>query len=303
MDDVDVLLSEHGSDIELLWDYALMGHHLTEPGRARPVDAIVVPGGYDDRPAAYAAQVYLFLATRQNFRPLVITSGFASPPAMAQWGRSEAGQLAAVFDDVLRRKGEPRADISIEPDARNLGQNAQYVNRNLGWRGVQPQHLLIVCKPYLERRTFATFSLQGPGDGCLITMQSPPLRPEAWLRGLNPNISPRRSLATLVGDFERVAFPNGFLVPQLVPRPVWDAYVRLNDAGFSRPRAEGPGLGLPATLMEGPTPLRRTGLAKDLRTPTSALGGTGTQLSPSPAPQLSSTAAEAGHSTPRATTP
>jgi hypothetical protein len=261
MENLDRLLAEHGADIQILWDYALLHHDLDGPEHAGPVEAVVVPGGYSDLPAVEAARLYLSLEERQDFRPLVVVTGFASPTAMRQWGRSEAARLANVFDEAMRAAGKPVADIFLEPDARNLGQNAIYLDRALRWRGIEAKHVLVVCKPYLERRTYATLQ-QGPRT-CLFTMQSPPLGLEAWLRALHPEMSAKRSIDTLVGDFERVAFPNGFLVQQPVPRAAWDAFVRLKAAGFARSRAEGPGLGLPPGLVE-PGTVRRTPLGSDI---------------------------------------
>lgn len=252
MDEIDALLAEYGDAVQVLWDYALMRHNLDDPERATPVDAFVLPGGYDDRPAAHAAELFMSVRERQRRRPVVVATGFASPTARKQWRKSEAAQLTHTFEAVLRKAGASPARIAVEPDARNLGDNAKYVNRELRWRGVQPRHIVIVCKPYLQRRTYATFLMQGPGNGCLITMQSPPLGVRQWLQGLHPDISPRRSLSTMVGDFERVAFPNNFLRQQAIPRGVWQAYVHLNEAGFSRARLEGPGHGISPNVVNRP---------------------------------------------------
>ncbi len=89
-------------------------------------------------------------------------------------------------------------------------------------------------KPYMERRTYATFVKQWPtGDGeeVAFSVTSPELGWEDY-----PNRDNPRDLVIniMTGDLVRIReYPaKGFQIPQEIPPEVWSAAERLIAAGY-----------------------------------------------------------------------
>jgi hypothetical protein len=97
---------------------------------------------------------------------------------------------------------------------------------------------VLVQKPYMERRTYATFCKQWPssGDGEKerpeFTVTSPQLSFAKY-----PDADSPRDLVinAMVGDLVRIReYPaRGFQIPQDIPDEVWEAGQRLIAAGFN----------------------------------------------------------------------
>ncbi len=47
--------------------------------------------------------------------------------------------------------------ILIEKNSTNTGENVQFTRKLLAEHGLDPQKFIVVQKPYMERRAFATF--------------------------------------------------------------------------------------------------------------------------------------------------
>ena len=97
---------------------------------------------------------------------------------------------------------------------------------------------VLVQKPYMERRTFATFVKQWPGmsadeggQAFEFTVTSPQLDFAEYPDEHNP-----RDLVIniMVGDLVRIRdYPaKGYQIPQDIPEDVWEAGQRLIAAGF-----------------------------------------------------------------------
>ncbi|WP_369686219.1 YdcF family protein [Photobacterium kishitanii] len=75
---------------------------------------------------------------------------------------------------ILRVKwGVPNDCIYIEPLATNTGDNIIKTRELLHAKKLEPQRFILVQKPFMERRTLATFEKQWPNKAALVT--SPPL--------------------------------------------------------------------------------------------------------------------------------
>ncbi len=94
---------------------------------------------------------------------------------------------------------------------------------------------ILVQKPYMERRTFATFNKVWPGKSVRVT--SPRLSLDDYLaRYSHESMSPDEVISIMVGDLQRIReYPaRGFQIPQEIPPDVWDAYTELVSAGYDR---------------------------------------------------------------------
>ena len=137
-----------------LWDYHHVGHALEK------ADCIIVLGSHDTRVAERGAEVFL-----AGWAPLVVCSGHLGALTSAMWSRPEA----EVFADVAVARGVPRERILIEDRSTNTGENVDFSRRLLAENGVRPKKAIAVQKPYMERRTLATFAQRWPELEVVVT--------------------------------------------------------------------------------------------------------------------------------------
>jgi hypothetical protein len=90
---------------------------------------------------------------------------------------------------------------------------------------------IAVQKPYMERRTLATFHARWPELDVVVT--SPQLDFDAYPTG---EISLDDVVHIMVGDLQRLILyaRKGWSEPQPVPPEVMEAYQRLVEAGYTR---------------------------------------------------------------------
>jgi uncharacterized SAM-binding protein YcdF (DUF218 family) len=198
----------------LVWDY----HHLNHP--LAHADCILVLGSHDIRVAERGAQLFL-----QGWAPLLVFSGGLGRLTEGRWNQPEA----RLFAEVALKLGVPAEKILIEDRSTNTGENIQLARQLLAEQGVHPQKLILVQKPYMERRAYATLKQQWPDVEALVT--SPPLSFEAYP---NAEISQEEIIHIMVGDLQRIKLyaERGFQIPQEIPAEVWQAYERLAAAGY-----------------------------------------------------------------------
>lgn len=141
------------------------------------------------------------------------------------WTETEADLFATIALD----KGVPREAIFIENKSTNTGENILFTQRLLHDKGLDPKSFIVVQKPYMERRSYATFRKHWPEKKLFVT--SPQLSFEDYP---NNEIPPERVINIMVGDLQRIKiYPEkGFQIPQEIPAGVWRAWERLVEMGF-----------------------------------------------------------------------
>jgi len=199
---------------KILWDYHLVHHQL------QPSDCIMALGSHDLRVADRAAEVFL-----QGWAPLLVVSGGLGNLTKEVWTVAEADQFA----EIAIRKGVPPEAILIENKSTNTGENIDFSRRLLASRNLDPQKLILVQKPYMERRSLATFEKRWPGKNLLVT--SPQLSFEEYC---NDEIPMEKVINIMVGDLQRIrVYPaRGFQIEQEIPDEVWSAYEQLLQRGY-----------------------------------------------------------------------
>ncbi|WP_138994414.1 YdcF family protein [Larkinella sp. C7] len=203
-----------------LWDY----HRLHQP--LQPADAIFVLCSYDKRVAERGAQLWL-----DGWAPLLIFSGGLGVITRNLWTEPEADQFA----EIARNMGVPDEAMLIENQSTNTGENVLFTQQRLAERNLDPTHFLLVQKPYMERRSYATFRKVWPQKQVRVT--SPQASYEEYLEMYsNPELSPEQVIHIMVGDLQRIReYPQkGFQIPQEIPQDVWDAYEALVAAGYDQ---------------------------------------------------------------------
>lgn len=199
---------------KVLWNYHLMHHKL------RKADAIVALGSHDLRVAERAAELYL-----QGYSGRLVMSGGLGNFTKGMWKESEADLFAAV----AVKMGVPEKDILIENKSSNTGENIQFTRQLLTNHGIDVHRIILVQKPYMERRSYATIRKQWPEPDVQVT--SPLIAFENYA---NDEIPINRVINIMVGDLQRIIeYPaKGFQIAQEVPDKVMAAYQALIDAGY-----------------------------------------------------------------------
>ena len=199
---------------KVLWDYHHMNHALEKS------DCIFVLGSHDTRVADRAAELFL-----KGWAPLLIFSGGLGRLTESEWSETEADKFAAIAVN----KGVPREAILIENQSTNTGDNILFTQILLKKRNIDPESFIVVQKPYMERRSYATFKKNWPGKKVLVTSQQ-----ISFDQYPTENIPLEKVIQIMVGDLQRIkVYPEmGFQVYQEIPAEVWDAYERLVQLGF-----------------------------------------------------------------------
>ncbi|MQA87249.1 MAG: YdcF family protein [Streptosporangiales bacterium] len=189
--------------------------------QVRPCSAGVGLGSHDLGVAAFAADLYF-----AGLFPVLVFSGANGPTTAQRFPRGEA----VHFAEHAMQLGVPQSAIIIEPEARNTGQNIDYSRNALRRAGVEVGSVLLISKPYMERRAFATASKTWPEVE--VVCASEPLTFDEYLKSIGDE---KLVIDMLVGDLQRIIeYPAlGFAVAQHVPSDVAAAYRRLLASGFN----------------------------------------------------------------------
>jgi uncharacterized SAM-binding protein YcdF (DUF218 family) len=205
---------------ERIWRYHQLNHELTS------ADVILVLCSHDKAVAERGAQ--LFLA---GWAPLLVFSGGLGSITSRLWREPEADQFA----EIAVAMGVPRRSILIENKSTNTGENIVFTRQMLADRNIDPEHFILVQKPYMERRSYATFRKLWPEKDVIVT--SPRVSLEEYLRGYSHEaLTSDEVISIMVGDLQRIQlYPaRGFQIPQDIPDDVRDAFEKLVAAGYDK---------------------------------------------------------------------
>jgi len=203
---------------ETLWRYHHVNHELSQ------ADAILVLCSHDTIVAARGADLFL-----QGWAPLLIFAGGLGSITRRLWREPEANQFARIAAGM----GVPEDRMLIENRSTNTGENVAFTKRFLAERGIELQKFIVVQKPYMERRSYATFRKVWPEKEVIVT--SPQESMDEYLgRSSHSALSPDDVIGIMVGDLQRIRlYPaKGFQIHQDIPDDVWRAYEALVEAGY-----------------------------------------------------------------------
>ena len=199
-----------------LWNYHRMNHELEK------ADCILVLGSHDLRVAERAAQLYL-----EGWAPMIIFSGGLGNFTKEIWTETEADLFAAIAIKL----GVPEKDILIENKSTNTGENILFTQKLLAKKNLDPQSFIVVQKPYMERRSYATFKKHWADKKMIVTSMQISFEDYP-----NEEIPLERMINIMVGDLQRIKYypEKGFQIYQHIPDDVWQAYEKLIASGFNK---------------------------------------------------------------------
>ena len=205
---------------ETLWNYHLLNHKLAK------ADAIFVLCSHDERVAERGAQLFL-----EGWAPLIIFSGGQGAITKALWDEPEAVRFARIAMSM----NVPRESILIEKNSTNTGENIQFTRKLVEEQGLDLHRFIVVQKPYMERRAFATFLHYWPDKEVVVTSPQVSLR-DYLAEYSHRSLSMADVIGIMCGDLQRIKlYPAlGYQIAQEIPDDVWSAYERLVRAGFDK---------------------------------------------------------------------
>ena len=214
-DNQRAITEQQWHEAQLIWNHHQMRH------TPRPVDAAIGLGSHDLGVATATADLY-----RAGLFPTLVFTGGNSPTTAARFPRGEA----VHYREHSLTLGVPASAILLEPKAANTGQNITLSRQVLADAGITPATVLLVSKPYMERRSYATARKLWPEVDVLCA--SEPLEFDDYVKSIGDE---KLVLDMLVGDLQRlIEYPKlGFAIEQDVPKDVHAAYESLLTAGFT----------------------------------------------------------------------
>jgi uncharacterized SAM-binding protein YcdF (DUF218 family) len=203
---------------ERLWNYHQLHHAIST------ADAILVLCSHDTVVAERGAELYL-----ERRAPLLIFSGGSGRITGRLWGEPEAD----LFARIAVGRGVPHDRILIENRSTNTGENVRFTRQLLADRHLDPASFILVQKPYMERRAYATFRKVWPEKAVQVTSPKVGFR-DYLARHANASLSGADVIGIMVGDLQRMRlYPaRGFQIVQEIPDDVWAAFETLVKAGF-----------------------------------------------------------------------
>jgi len=200
---------------ETIWNYHQLNHKLEK------ADCILVLGSHDTRVAQYASQLFL-----DGYAPLLIFSGGLGNLTLGVWSEPEAN----IFAKIAIEMGVPQDKILIENKSTNTGQNILFTQQLLKEHNLYPQSFIVIQKPYMERRSYATFKKHWPDKKVLVSSPRIPFKDYP-----TKDIPFELVVGVCVGDLQRIkVYPEkGFQIYQEIPPNVWAAFERLVALGYT----------------------------------------------------------------------
>ena len=202
----------------ILWNYHQLHHVLS------PAGAILVLCSHDTRVAERGARLFL-----EGYAPRLIFSGGLGTITRHLMTEPEADQFARIAEAM----GVPRERILIENKSTNTGENVIFTRQLLESLDLHVDKFIVVQKPYMERRSYATFKKRWPEPELLVT--SPQVTMDEYFSAYtHDSLSVDDVVSIMVGDLQRIRVyaEKGFQIPQDIPADVWAAYEQLVSLGY-----------------------------------------------------------------------
>lgn len=201
-------------DVETLWRFHDMGH------APRRCDVGIGLGSHDLGVAVVATDLY-----KDGYFPYLVFTGANAPTTISVFPRGEA----VHYREFAVSHGVPSDRVFVEPRARNTAENLTFTEALLREHGVVVQSVLLMSRPYQQRRAYATCKKLFPAWD--VVCYSNPLSLDDYVMSIG---DVRKVIDMLVGDTQRIRVyaEKGFAIAQDLPAEVDAAYTRLVKSGF-----------------------------------------------------------------------
>lgn len=209
--DLDII-----SNVKTIWDFLVLDE------KVEPCDIIMGCGCINTDIPVYCAQLF-----KEGYGKKILFAGGLGKLTKHQFNKSEA----EVYRDIALGEGVSSSDILLETTSTNTGDNFLLSKSILDENGCQK--ILIVHKPYSERRTLLTAMAQLPDYEWLIT--SPCSQFDVYLSYMQMDEELfQNQVSLMVGDVQRcMIYPQlGYMLESEIPSQVMESYSYLIEKGF-----------------------------------------------------------------------
>lgn len=205
---------------QIIWDYMRFEQPL------KKADVIIGLGSTDVRTAEWCAKLY-----HDDYAPYIIFTGARGRMTREAFTENEADVYAGRAIEL----GVPENAILKESRATNTGENITYSHQLLEEMGLSAKSIIIVTKPYMLRRAYATFMKQWP-DQAKPDIQCSAIG-VSFAEYCKDEMYPFDYVTNvMVGDLQRIReYPKlGFQIEQEIPVEVTKAYDALVSSGYTK---------------------------------------------------------------------
>src|SRR5690606_25877379 len=173
---------------------------------------------------------------KEEYAPLLLFSGKGALHHSLKdniqgtnWEKSEA----EVFADTAIKEGVSKDKIIIENESTNSELNVRCTERLLREKGIKAEKIILVHKPYMQRRAYATFKNFWSDKNAKLMITSFNITFEDYP---NEEINKEMFINILVGDLYRIkVYPEkGFQIYQEIPKDVWESFIYLVNKGYTK---------------------------------------------------------------------
>ncbi len=199
---------------QTVWDYHVLNHSLKKS------DVIMVLCSHDPRVAERGAELFI-----EDLAPVIVFSGGVGALTEGMYGKPEAD----YFADIAIHLGVPREKVLIENKSTNTGENIRFTRDLLTSMNIYPQSFILVQKPFMERRAYATFKKVWPEKKVRVT--SPQIK---FADYPTKDFPMDRIIEIMMGDLQRIReySARGFQINQDIPENVWKSFQELVSLGY-----------------------------------------------------------------------
>lgn len=204
--------------VRVLWNYLCLN------GSIEKADCIVGLGCYDLDIPRHCAKLY-----HEGYSDIIVFSGGLGRNTLGMWDVPEAQKFA----EIAIESGVPKEKIYVEDKSTNTGENIRFTNKLIEENGLNINTFILVHKPYMERRSYATFMANTKDKKCYIT--SPNNSFDDYF-AKEHEVSKDDVINALVGDLQRIKIygEKGWQIYQEIPEEVWKAYEDLIKLGYDK---------------------------------------------------------------------
>lgn len=208
-------------EAHVLWDYL----YLNEP--IEPADVIVGLGCMDENIPKTCAKLY-----KQGYGKYLIFSGNVGKGTEGVLSTTEAEH----FKQIAIREGVPAEKILTEPKATNTYENFYYTRLLIESLSLAHDRILVVQKPYVERRCRAIAGVEFPNTRVFVTSSKMTFDQFFDFYEEHPEVPQTDIVEELVGEITMIEnTPKyGLQVPQAIPKSVKTSCKKLQDLGFHK---------------------------------------------------------------------
>ncbi len=195
------------ADVVTLWRYHDLRHEL------RSCDVGIGLGSHDLGVAVVATRLF-----HEGLFPWILFTGANAPTTVGRFPRGEA----VHYREYAVEQGVPAGAVLVEPCATNTAENLEFSRALLAERRILVESVLIMSRPYQQRRAYATCRLVWPE---VEVVSRNPLELDGYVLSVG---DARRVVDMLVGDTQRIEVyaECGFAIPREIPAEVRTAFER-----------------------------------------------------------------------------